>query len=187
MKQDPKPKIAAKAAIRLCDKLVSQDTRLADASKVDQERLLTVLKALVKDENSPLMEGNSEASNYLNEFFVLRVLLPTTAEHHIYFEVEPFTDAITGETDDPDLTCVEGGSPEALAQISQTLKDWLDLPHATLPPKLIKAGVFRRDYEVSKSAFYRALEEEPEIISKNSSYPENELEDLARRKGWPKK
>ena len=62
-----------------------------------------------------------------------------------------------------------------------------DLTHATLPPKHIKAGVFRRDYEVSKSAFYRALEEEPEIISKNSSYPENELEDLARRKGWPKK
>ena len=62
-----------------------------------------------------------------------------------------------------------------------------DLTDTPLPPKLIKAGVFLKDYEISKSAFYRALAEEPEITSKNGLYPENELEDLARRKGWPRK
>ena len=159
MKQDPKPKIVAKEVTRLCDQLVSQDTKLADASPQEQHEMLTMLQILIGDNGSPIIKGDSKRIEHLGEYWLLPILLPTGAQHDIYFDIDNVVDSITGKHYGTDLRCVDGASPAALAQISQSLKDWLEVCFAEQPfsdPKLSEEEFIRQCTESTGGVIKRA-------------------------------
>ncbi len=187
MVHDLNGQMAAKAAIRLCDKLVSHDTKLADALDVDQNRLLRILHVLIKDETCPITRGHVAASNSLGDFFVLPVRLQTTAEHDFYFDTESVVCPNTGESSQPELRCVDGGSPEALAQISQSLKDWLTLTQTTQSNNTIKRAAVLQQFAISPTAFDRAVKNAGLERQSKGMFLEAEIFSLARRLGWERK